>query len=290
MDTYTIEIKKFEPTDSRLGRHVMHDSRSLRFLVTPQPRGTLKSIRHFSKIPTLDQGDLGSCTGNAATKNMSYGEFWTAQGDRILSTNDTDANETYAVGVYSAATAIDPWEGTYPPEDTGSNGLSVAKVLLSRKLINGYKHATSLDAVITALAEQPVITGTSWNYDMYRPDADGRIHITGPTQGGHEYVLDQLDMENERIWMQNSWGPGWGLEGRGYFTFADYEALLKDYGDATIFVPITEPPPEPSEPPASNADKELAVKARLWLAGNPFFYKKSVQAYLRTWLEKKNLT
>lgn len=293
---YTLDVKRFDPADPRLGRHVRHDSRSLRFLVTPQPRSAMVSVRHYSHIPVLDQGNLGSCTGNASTKNMSYGDFWVAQGDRVLSQTETDVNQTYAVGVYSDATKLDPWDGTYLPDDTGSDGLSVAKVLQSRGLISGYKHATSLDAVLTALQTQPVITGTTWNEDMFEPDADGRLHITGDPQGGHEYVLDEVDMENERIWMQNSWGPYWGIEGRAYFTFDDYATLLADYGDVTIFVPITEPAPEPTpqptpEPvpvPDDDADATFAAEAKKWLSGCPFFYK-SMQRATKAWLERKNL-
>src|ERR1044072_4809916 len=101
------------------------------------PRSMMVSMRHLSMIPVLNQGNLGSCTGNAATKNMSYGEFWLVEGESVLSTEDTLKNEIYAVGVYSAATELDPWEGSYPPDDTGSDGLSVAKLLRQRGLING---------------------------------------------------------------------------------------------------------------------------------------------------------
>lgn len=289
MTEYTLDIRTYEPVDPRLGRHVRHDSRSLMYQVAPQPRSAMVSKRHYSMIPTLDQGQLGSCTGNAATKNMSYGEFWSAQGDTVLSTTDSSANQSYAVEVYAAATAIDPWDGTYPPTDTGSDGLSVAKIMHQRGLISGYKHATSLDAVLTALQTQPVITGTAWYEGMYDVESDGRIRPTGEMQGGHEYTLDEVDMENGRVWLQNSWGPRWGIDGRAYLTFEDYRSLLADWGDATIFVPITEPAPEPAVVETSSADAELARAASSWLSTSPFFYKKTIQASLKQWLDRKNL-
>jgi hypothetical protein len=62
-DEFSILIKRFDPTDPRLGRHVVHDSRSLRYLAPARDLGTLVSIRHKVEIPIMDQGEVGSCTG-----------------------------------------------------------------------------------------------------------------------------------------------------------------------------------------------------------------------------------
>jgi hypothetical protein len=235
-------------SDPRLGRHVRHDPQSWNYAVTAADVDTLKSVRHKSQIPTLDQGQLGSCTGNAATKCLSY---------------DATADEKYAVGVYSDATKLDNYPGAYPPKDTGSDGLSVAKVLKSRDLISGYQHAFSLEALLTALAKQPVIVGTEWRQDMFHPAADGRQKITGDVAGGHEYCLDELDVENKRIWMQNSWGDSWGVEGRAYFTWDDMKTLLAASGDCTIFTPLSSPPPPP---PPSDPQAEFVAAAKSWLS------------------------
>lgn len=257
MAKYIINVKRFDPTDPRLGRHVRHDSRSLSFRVEPvEDVNTLQSIRHTRYIPTLDQGQLGSCTGNAAVGCLGTGAFWTLDEIKgVLSPTDAVVDEIYSVGVYSDATALDPFAGTYPPTDTGSDGLSVAKVLKQRGLISGYLHALSFEAVLTALAKQPVIVGTVWRSNMFNPEPDGRIRISGSDEGGHEYVLDELDMENRRVWMQNSWTDAWGVDGRGYFTFGDFEALLEDDGDCTVFVPISEPAPQPTPPTPPTPDE-----------------------------------
>ena len=287
----TVRVRRYEPRDPRLGRHFRQDSRSLRYLAPELPRTALTSKKHYSYIPVLDQGDIGSCTGNAAVKAMSYGDLYSTVTKRVLSTTDTNTNQTIAINVYSEATKLDPWPGAYPPEDTGSDGLSVAKVLFSRGWVSGYTHATTLDAVLTALQTRPVITGTAWYEGMYDVEADGRIRPTGEELGGHEYVLDEVDIENQRVWMQNSWGPHWGVNGRAYITFEDYTVLLKYYGDATVFVPLTEPTPTPTPVvnEADAADLVFATKARRWLDNNPWFYKKTIQAYIREWLAAKNL-
>jgi hypothetical protein len=251
------------PTDPRLGRHIRHDPRSWSYAYRAADLSTLASARHQSQIPTFDQGKLGSCTGNAATKCLSYEPFWSEPEVRTVLGSDAAADEKYAVGVYSEATGIDPYPGAYPPTDTGSDGLSVAKVLKSRGLISGYQHAFSLEALLTALAEQPVIVGTEWRANMFHPAADGHQTITGAVAGGHEYCLDELDVDRERVWMQNSWGDTWGLQGRAFFTWDDMGTLLAASGDCTIFAPLATPPPPPPPP---DPEEEFVAAARTWLS------------------------
>jgi hypothetical protein len=55
------------PGAGRLGRHVEHDPRSRAYAVSEDLLpGSYSSAVHQVRIPVLDQGDLGSCTGNAA--------------------------------------------------------------------------------------------------------------------------------------------------------------------------------------------------------------------------------
>lgn len=248
---YSVRIKRYDPTDSRLGRHVRHDSRSLNYLVEEQPLSALSSVRHVRHIPILDQGQIGSCTGNAATGNLGTGKFWDDLGiQQALSIEDAVADEQFALSVYSAATHDDPWPGSYPPDDTGSDGLSVAKVCQTRGYLSGYLHATSLEATLTALAAQPVIVGTEWLNNMFAPASDGKLNVSGSVAGGHEYLLSELDVENQRVWMDNSWTTQWGIAGKAYLTWDDLGRLLDADGDCTVFVPVATPTPtpEPEDP------------------------------------------
>ena len=49
-----------------LGRLIEHDERSRRYAFDAS-KVKLASVHHERRVPVLDQGDLGSCTGNAMT-------------------------------------------------------------------------------------------------------------------------------------------------------------------------------------------------------------------------------
>jgi hypothetical protein len=260
------------PAAGRLGRHVRHDPRSLRYQVEARSLGDLKSVRHRRYIPVLDQGDLGSCTGNAALGAVGTAMLFEALAGNPGCPSETDAaaDEKQAVALYSAATALDDYDGTYPPDDTGSDGLSVARACQQAGLISGYTHATSLEAALTALAAQPVITGVNWYEGMDNPGADGLVKVTGSIRGGHEFVLDELDVENRLVWMTNSWSESWGVAGRAALSWDDFGRLLDEQGDVTAFTPVTEPAPQPTPDPGDDAElagclSKLLPIATRWL-------------------------
>lgn len=244
-EDFSIVVKRFEPKDPRLGRHVVHDSRSLRYLAPRRDPATLTSRSHSIAVPIMDQGSVGSCTGHAGTALLGGTAYWLAGRDAI----GPGDPHVFAENLYGDATLIDPWTGSWRPDDTGSDGLSIAKVLKARGLISGYQHATSLEAVLTALAQRPVIVGTSWYEGMYDTSWEGEINVAGQTLGGHEYCLDEIDVERQRVWMRNSWGGGYGLLGRAWMSWDALRRLLADYGDCTVMIPRSEPPPVPTPQP-----------------------------------------
>lgn len=248
------------PADPRLGRHINHDPRSRRFPV--RATEPIESVQHVRHVPVFDQGDLGSCTGNAAVGCLGTGTFF-----GTLSNDELDAwplLEQTAVKVYGMATELDNFAGTYPPEDTGSDGLSVAKVLKNAGLISGYSHAFSIDDLLAGLMHTPCIVGTEWTDGMFTADAEGIIHPTGTAAGGHEYVCDGFDADRELLWFTNSWGTSWAWSGRHAMPVAEFASLLSRDGDATFFVPSDEPAPEPVPVPDLDADAELAAKVSGW--------------------------
>jgi hypothetical protein len=263
------------PSAGRLGRHVRHDPRSKRY---PHRRtgGPLVSVRHQRHIPILNQGSLGSCTGNATEGALGCSPFFEAippANSARPSATDADLDEQQAVGLYSAATKLDDYDGAYPPVDTGSDGLSVAKAAQQAGLISVYTLCFSIDGFLDALGKQPVITGVNWYSSFDSPDENGIVTLprSATVRGGHEFVLTEIDADRELIGADNSWDLTWGLQGRFYIPFAVYERLLSEEGDATVFVPLDQPAPTPTPDPGDDAAElagclsKLLPVAQRWL-------------------------
>lgn len=263
-----------ETGGGRLGRHVHHDSRSRAYALSEDLLpSTYTSAVHQVRIPVLDQGDLGSCTGNAAEAFIGSDPLY----DAIPTTNpacptgDADADEQQAVTLYSTATKLDEFKGQYPPTDTGSSGVGVAKAAQKAGLISGYQHAFSLDAALRALAVSPLIVGVNWYEGFDNPGSSGRVQITGSVRGGHEFLLYGIDTQRQIVLAQNSWGTSWGLQGCFSFSWGDLGRLLSEDGDATLFVPLTVPAPQPTPPTPvptptpDDVDRQVAAAMRAWL-------------------------
>lgn len=208
-----------------LGRHVEHDPLSRGY---PAPRTEkVQSVQWHRRSPIFDQGDLGSCTGNA-------GAGWLAT-DTAARPGRTDVKESDAVRIYSEATHLDAIKGVFPPDDTGSSGLAVAKALVKLGLTHGpYRHAFGLQHAMEALQTGPVLVGIAWLTGCDNPDKDGHVSYAGSVRGGHEILADALDLERSLIWFQNSWGPKWAKSGRFSMTLDDFARALANRGDVTV--------------------------------------------------------
>jgi hypothetical protein len=200
---------------------------------------------HWERVLTiLDQGRLGSCTGNAGAGALGTQPFYDAVGKSVLPAfGDAASAEDFAVQLYEDATVIDGSPGQYPPDDTGSSGLAVCKVLKARGTIAGYRHARSAYGFLQLLQRGPVIQGMPWYQAFFAPDAHGFIDSSGRWSssgiaGGHEVEaigvdLDENDVFNSVITYANSWGTGWGDRGLFRMRLRTYEQLsgvdLKQY-------------------------------------------------------------
>ena len=294
-----------EPTPYPLGRVVQHDPKSLAF--PAQVAGiALTTIRHARHVGPFDQGNLGSCTGNAGVGALATDPLFSTLPGAVAQA----LNEALAISVYSQATTLDSEPGSYPPDDTGSSGLAVAKALKQRGYISGYTHAFSLDATLQSLVTGPVIIGINWYNNFFTPDGSGLLttHPGDSVAGGHEVVLDEINVEHRLVGGTNSWGPGWGREGRFYMSFDLLGRLLSEQGDATVFVPINAPAPFPVPVPVPTpapvpvpdpapvtpvdvdaADQALWDAVKVWAGLRHVMTSGKVAAALNTWAKGKGL-
>jgi hypothetical protein len=217
------------PGVGRLGRHVEHDERSRAYgvVLAPAPLVSVDWKRHCDPY---NQGDVGSCTGNAIAGLCMTGPFFRP---------GVTLTETEALYLYEAATHLDKIPGSFPPNDTGSSGLAAAKAAKRAGLIAGYAHAFGLSQALHALSRAPVITGIDWFNGFDTPVGDAaELRIDGESRGGHEVVLDGIDVKAGFVKGTNSWGLGWGNRGRFVMSFKTFGALLKMRGDVVAPVPL----------------------------------------------------
>lgn len=210
-----------------LGRHVEHDEHSKTFAIK-RATSAPKSASYQRHCPPFDQGELGSCTGNAMAGALMTDPFWKT---------GRQLTEVDAVRLYSEATHLDKIRGSYPPSDTGSSGLAVAKAAKKEGWITGYEHAFGLDDLLHGLSQRPGILGINWYTSFDTPSSTGECPLTpnATVRGGHEVQMFKLDVEQQRVWCYQSWGLTWGglADGTFWFSFSTLQRLLAEQGDAT---------------------------------------------------------
>jgi Papain family cysteine protease len=235
-------IEETKVRGKRLGRHVNHDVRSLGFLYEVPENVTISSVTWEHEIAILDQGDLGSCTGNSITGCLGTKPLFES-----LPPGHPALDETEAVKLYSEATVLDGYPGSYPPDDTGSDGVSAAQAAKNDGLISGYTHCLDLNTMLAALMSGPVMVGLNWYSSFDTPAADGTVTITknAYVRGGHEPMANGVDAENEMILFINSWGAGWGDNGTFKMSYDTMTRLLSEQGDVTVPLPLSQPAPTP---------------------------------------------
>jgi hypothetical protein len=162
-----------------------------------------------------DDGPIATVTANAKSRGSGY------------------LTERDAVKIYALGTRLDNAPGSYPPDDTGSSGIAVAKAGVQLAYFTGYKHAFGFAHFCASLQLQPVIVGTTWHNGMFKPNKKGFIRPIGAVAGGHEYLAPGIDYSTQMLTFLNSWSDQWGMGGRFHMTFADFQTLLADQGDVT---------------------------------------------------------
>jgi hypothetical protein len=218
-------VKVYDHEDPRLGRNVVHDPRSRNFprrAAVDRSTWRDKAVRIYDPLPNPNQ-PVGCCTGvDASVKLNAIGNR--VKG-RVLDMDD-------ALRIYSRATTIDPWTGSYPPDDTGSSGLAAAKSAVAFGLASEYRWLFGgADEVVQTIMEgEPVGIGARWEWDMFEQDRDGRIHFGGGEAGGHQWTARGYDADRDWV-LGRCW---WGGFRDFWIARVDLQDLLDDYGDAHV--------------------------------------------------------
>lgn len=217
-------------SDRRLARIQQFDERSRQFrIVTTASSSTPRS--YTWSCPThLDQGQLGSCTGNGWTHELM------AKPSSVKGLDEKFAVEK----IYYEAQKIDEFPGgSYPgavPYSEGSSVLAAAKIVHKLGYVKEYRWAFGLQDLILAVGHLgPAVLGIDWYDGMFDPDANGFIHVTGQVAGGHCLIAKGVNITGKYFLLHNSWGNAWGpLKGDAKISFDDMDKLLRSGGEACI--------------------------------------------------------
>jgi hypothetical protein len=219
------EVLETKPQESHLlGRNRAHHSGSRSFaLADPIDRSLWRSmsIRLYDPYPNPRQR-VGCCTGCATS--MMLNAVGNRVRGRVLDMEDGER-------LYSWASRNDPWEGAWPPEDTGSSGLAAAQAAQFYGYGGQYEwEFRGADGVIQNVQAGRVMSvGTWWYADMMDLPATRMIAPTGGIVGGHQYVIRGYDKYRDAA-LGRCW---WGAEFRDFWIKRTHlDDLLRDGGDA----------------------------------------------------------
>lgn len=147
-------------------------------------------------------------------------------------------SETDAVSFYSAATGLDNDQipGVYPPDDTGTSAVGIAKAMQAAGIIAKYQWTFGWDHFCAAMETGPVMLGTNWYTQMFTPNVRGVCIIGGKMEGGHAYLARGIDYQKQLVRCRNHWTTDWGYHGEFYLRFDVLQQLLSEQGD--VLVPV----------------------------------------------------
>ena len=134
--------------------------------------------------------------------------------------------------LYSLATKLDPWSGSWPPTDTGSSGLASSKAAQQLGYGGAYRHVfRGADEVVELIQRgEAVSVGTWWMAGMFTPNKDKIIEPTGSRVGGHQYLARGYEVKRDLIKIRCWWGSFRDV----WIRREHLNDLLMDGGDAHV--------------------------------------------------------
>ena len=213
------------------------------------------------RIPVLNQGSEGACTGYGLATVVHY----------LLSTRKVvaDCEPVSARMLYELAKRYDEWPGEnysgssargamkgwhkhgvcsemlWESRVTKSNksqfqGLNAARTADAlRRPLGAYYRVNHKDIVAmhAALAEVGILYATADVHAGWEDvEADGIIEFSPKVLGGHAFAIVAYDFGG--FWIQNSWGPKWGKDGFARISYDDWLEHATDVWVARLGAPV----------------------------------------------------
>lgn len=210
----------------RTGRHQVHDwllPENTAFVRKAEP---IKSVDWTEYEDPFDQGNVGSCTMNAAYGTLVAGPF----GKPGVSYTQATIQDGYRL-----ETRLDDSQipGHWEPDDTGSCGPWSMIALQKLGLISSWRHTTAMSTALRMLNVGPISIGVTWWNSFFTPDKNGVLVLDEAegVGGGHQICLTANDTAGRRVRLRQSWGLKWGLRGHAWIPYTVLSDLMDDGGD-----------------------------------------------------------
>lgn len=221
-------------TSHGLGRRHSPDVRDHQYLLSkPERRSSVISKIWDCTDPVLDQGQTPMCVGYGTTN-------WLRAAPVLNPTIDP-------VAMYHAAQRNDEWPGE---NYEGTSVRGAMKALKTIGAVSVYNWTFDIETTINYVLEKgPMVVGTNWYNNMFTPDANFNLSVSGNNAGGHCYVLIGADQTHKNrsgargaFRILNSWGPTWGDHGRAWVSFSSMGRLISERysGECAVATEILE--------------------------------------------------
>lgn len=210
-----------------------------------------KKVDFSNLLPSIhDQGNLGSCTGQAMTAameiNLAKQKAYTLLSPlyvyynerKLMGTIDEDSGASLADGVRAICT----WGACKEPTWNYSDDEFKFKVRPSREAYKEGRQFMNLDpithsqvphaltAIKAVLAQSTPIVFGVFVYPSFGTGQNGRVPIPSYGEypmGGHALTFVGYDDDTQEFKFANSWGTNWGDKGFGYLKY-DYVMNTRD--------------------------------------------------------------
>ncbi|MBB2963687.1 C1 family peptidase [Methylobacterium sp. R2-1] len=208
------------------------------------------------KIPVLDQGKEGACTGYGLATVANY--LLKARG------GTEEADSVSAWMLYTMAKRYDEWPGEDYDGSSArgamkgwhKHGLCAERLWKDKKgdiTLTEERAANALErplgayfrvnhkdlvAMHAAISETGVLFATASVHRGWQTvrEGDEAIAFEDGVLGGHAFAI--VGYNREGFWIQNSWGPRWGRGGIALLTYADWLTNGSDVWVAALGAPV----------------------------------------------------
>jgi Papain family cysteine protease len=208
-----------------------------------------------AKVPVLDQGSDGSCTGFGLATVAHY----LLRTHRIV----RDSTDISPFMLYDMARRYDEWPGEaydgsscrgamkgwnkhgvcgrdkWPKSRTGAPLDHASAEDAAKRPLGAYFRVNhgSLVAMHAAITEAGALYASATVHAGWQAAGrDGIIKPSDEVLGGHAFAIVAYDADG--FWIQNSWGTGWGKHGFGHVSYDDWLENGTDTWVARLGVPV----------------------------------------------------